>query len=199
MKRVLLAAAAALAMAGCMPSGPSPEALASQNKAYAECQARSKTAVELVRCQNVAYDRYSRPYVRDPDIMTLIQARRLAIAEKVDRGQITPAESEAEAAAVAAEGNTEIQRRTAQADAAAAAIWAASAPSPQPSQPSYAPAQSSGFVPPWAAIPTSLRPHIRAIRAMADMWDIPATTMGPSTRESNKQIARSAPPRRAPT
>ena len=148
MKRVLLAAAAALAMAGCMPSGPSPEALASQNKAYAECQARSKTAVELVRCQNVAYDRYSRPYVRDPDIMTLIQARRLAIAEKVDRGQITPAESEAEAAAVAAEGNTEIQRRTAQADAAAAAIWAASAPSPQPSQPSYAPAQSSGFVPP---------------------------------------------------
>ena len=148
MKRVLLATAAALAMAGCMPSGMSPEAVASQNKAYAECQARSKTAVELVRCQNVAYDRYSRPYFRDPDIATLIQARRLAIAEKADRGQITSAEAEAEAAAVAAEGNTEIQRRTAQADAAAAAVWAATAPSPQPSQPSYVPTQPSGFVPP---------------------------------------------------
>jgi hypothetical protein len=145
MKCVLLAAAAALAMAGCMPSGPSPEAVASQNKAYAECQARSKTTVELFSCQNVVYDRYSRPYDRDQDIVTLVQARKLAIAEKVDRGQTTRAEAAAEVAAVVAEGHSESQRRTAEADAADAAIFAATAPAPQPS---YVPAQPSGFVPP---------------------------------------------------
>jgi hypothetical protein len=127
MKRVTFVALAALTATGCTATGGrSPEIVADLNKAFADCRATSKTHVARARYQNAAIDRYQRPYLRprDQDLVNLLEAQRVAIAERVDAGTITQIEAEAEYAQDFAAANSESGRRTTNAQIAGAAMLA---------------------------------------------------------------------------
>jgi hypothetical protein len=110
MRNVLIAAALfALPLAGCMPTGPSPEAIASARQEILACYRASKTHVAAARCQNSVLARVA----PGGDLANVVATERVAIAEKQDAGTITQAEAEAELARVIASTNSEAQQRSA--------------------------------------------------------------------------------------
>ncbi len=122
--RIVSCLLAALALAGCSEQGLSPEAVANFEKERAGCAALG-TAVARARCYNGVLERYYRPTVRDQDLFALERAERVAVAEKVDAGKMTPAEADLQMAQVRSEVSSEAQRRSNNADIAAAATMAA--------------------------------------------------------------------------
>ena len=110
MRNVLISAALlALPLAGCMPTGPSPEAIAGSKTEIEACYKTAKTHVGAAECQNAVVARLG----YHGDLADVIATERIAVAEKVDRGKMSPAEGEAEFAKVLAAENSESQRRTA--------------------------------------------------------------------------------------
>ena len=104
MRNVLIAAALlALPLAGCMPTGPSPEAIASARQEILACYRASKTHVAAARCQNSVLARVA----PGGDLANVVATERVAIAEKQDAGTMTQAEAEAELARVIASTNSE--------------------------------------------------------------------------------------------
>jgi hypothetical protein len=104
----LAAAAVAAALAGCMPTGLSPEAIASAKQEVAGCYRTAKTMVAAAECQNAVVARLA-----DGDLADVMATSRIVIAEKFDRGLITRAEASPEMAKVVADVNTEGQQRSA--------------------------------------------------------------------------------------
>jgi hypothetical protein len=115
--------AVALALAACADEGPSPEAVANFEKDKAACGALH-TAVARARCFDGVVDRYVRPTVRDQDLLTLEEAERVALAEKVDAGKMTQAEADLQLAQARTGIFSEVQRRSNNANIAAAATMA---------------------------------------------------------------------------
>jgi hypothetical protein len=111
----------ALALAGCVDDGPSPEAVASFERDKAACAA-FQTALARAKCFNGVVDRYVRPTVRDQDLLTLEEAERVSLAEKVDAGKMTEAEADLQLAQARSGIFSELQRRSNNTDIAAAAI-----------------------------------------------------------------------------
>jgi hypothetical protein len=88
MRNVLIAAALlAVPLAGCMPAGPSSEAIASAKADILACYKVSKTHVAAARCQNDVLARVA----PGGDLANVIATERVAIAEKIDRGVLTQA------------------------------------------------------------------------------------------------------------
>jgi hypothetical protein len=110
MRRLILSTTlvSAAALAGCMPTGPSPEAIASAKQEILACYRVSKTHVAAARCQNAVLARFSQG-----DLANVVATERVAIAEKQDAGTLTQAEAEAELAKVIASTNSEAQQRSA--------------------------------------------------------------------------------------
>jgi hypothetical protein len=114
MKRIIAIATAALALAGCAPQGPSPEALAS----YAACD-RLKTAVAEANCKSAVEDSSGWPSsMRDRDLLTLVQAGRLSLAQKVDAGSLSRADANLQIARLKSEAISESVHRGAEIAAA---------------------------------------------------------------------------------
>src|SRR5689334_10949757 len=105
MKRILLTGGM-LVLTGCISSqeaaAPSKaeqikaryeEAAKAYVAAEEECTRQSfRTRVEKVRCVNEAESRIKRPLIPYPELLDVKLATRMAIAEKVDRAQMTEAE-----------------------------------------------------------------------------------------------------------
>jgi hypothetical protein len=108
LKTAILAALLAAPLAGCMPTGPSPEAIASAKAEILACYKAAKTYVGAARCQNAVLSRFSQG-----DLANVIATERVAIAEKRDAGTMTQAEAEAALAKVIASTNSEAQQRSA--------------------------------------------------------------------------------------
>ena len=115
MRNVLIAAALlALPLAGCMPTGPSPEAIASAKQEILDCSKASKTHVAAAKCQNAVLARFS-----SGDLANVVATERVALAERIDNGTLTPAGADAEMARTVASTNSEQRQRN---DAAWAAV-----------------------------------------------------------------------------
>jgi hypothetical protein len=109
MRNVLITAAIlAVPLAGCMPTGPSPEAIASAKQEILACYRDAKTRVAAAKCQNAVLARFG-----NGDLANVLATERVALAEKIDAGAMTPAEAAAEMARVTASVNTESQQRSA--------------------------------------------------------------------------------------
>lgn len=80
-----------------------------------------KTAIGLAQCTNKAQYAELRAATHHHDLVRYLEAQRLAIAEKVDRGEISFAAFVAEFQAVSAGVNSEIQKRNAMSAPPAAA------------------------------------------------------------------------------
>ena|GEM_PF-1494081 len=113
MKQLILIGVAFL-VSGCATSGPSgPHPLVTQsNQAKAECHERKfKTAIAEARCLNDAEEIRLPLMRRYTDLIKLQSATRLALAEKVDRKQITPIQANLEFQTQVAQIRSEMQRR----------------------------------------------------------------------------------------
>ncbi len=110
--RAWLVVFAAAGLAGCMPlAGPSPEALANLKQERAACHDKFARQVPRAQCVNQAIDKAYGPDFHYRDLVELNEAQRLALAEQIDAGKITPAEGEAAMAKMTVEINSEAQRR----------------------------------------------------------------------------------------
>ena len=91
------------------------------NAAKAACAARTfRNHVEKARCYNAAEQTIA-AYYDKPDLLQLRLAARLAISERIDRGQITEAQGELEFAQIGMQiGSQEATRNSTAAMAAAA-------------------------------------------------------------------------------
>ena len=106
------------ALAGCMQTGPSQETLSATNDAFAACKAQNTKAVARAVCANGVVDRYLRPGNPNPDLVDLLAAKRIALAEKVDAGTMTEADATAAFAQAKADATSEARRRQASASIA---------------------------------------------------------------------------------
>ena len=112
--RVALCLSAAIALSGCLPVPPpkAPNRLVGPSNAIrAEC-ASQPTRLAQERCANPRILALYRADGSMPmDIGEAYMARREAIAEKMDRGEISEAEGDAEMAEARVRANAEGQRR----------------------------------------------------------------------------------------
>jgi hypothetical protein len=120
-RATIAAALLAVGLAGCMPTGPSPEALASAKQEIAGCYLTSKTHVAAAKCHNAIMARFAQG-----DLANVLATSRIALPEKVDNGTMSGADADAELAKVIVSVNTEDQRRIAAAAAAMPVTCAAS-------------------------------------------------------------------------
>ena len=84
------------------------------NAAKAQCLAdyragKTKTLAGRARCENAAEEPFKHAF--DDDLFRVRQLARVAIAERMDRGEITQAEAELEFARVVADFNTQQRAR----------------------------------------------------------------------------------------
>lgn len=128
MKQVVIALGVGVVLSGCIQQARMREVVEAVEAAKASCRAQTfKTRVENAQCINDAERRFASVYP-NPDLLNLRLASRMAIAERQDRGLLSPAEAELEFAKISAEiGTQETSRQTgrqianAQSQAAAAA------------------------------------------------------------------------------
>jgi hypothetical protein len=109
---VTIAGATASGLSGCVQAGPSPEAVASLKEAAAECKAQFAAHVERAHCVNDALDKFIRPTVRYADLLDVLEAERVALAEKMDAGTMTQAEADLALTKAEADINSEADRRS---------------------------------------------------------------------------------------
>ena len=121
--RTICVLAVGLALAGCINNELSPEAMANMAQAREACKLE-KPAVAKANCLNAVDDEYIRPRLRTTDLLDLYRAERVALAEKVDAGAMTPAEADLKLAQMKTEIVSEDQRRSNNAAMAAAATMA---------------------------------------------------------------------------
>jgi hypothetical protein len=126
--RIALILTLALALSGCVNNQLSAEARANMAQARAAC-ALEKPAVAAAKCQNAVDDEYVRPRLQTTDLLELYHAERVALAEKVDAGAMTPAEGDLKLAQTKTAIISEDQQRANNAAMATAATMAA-APGP---------------------------------------------------------------------
>ena len=115
MRNVAAAVVFGLALAGCVSSQSKKlnDATASLTAAKAKCDVQTfRTRTEAARCANEAEEAYLLPAFPYPDLVRLKIATRTALAEKVDRGQITQAEADLEMARQMSQASSEIEKRT---------------------------------------------------------------------------------------
>jgi hypothetical protein len=120
----------ALALADCRSTGPSPEAVANMNAQREKCQADFVKAVPRANCQNGVSERFLRGHV-EGDLLDVLEATRLSLAEKQEAGLMTEADANLAFAKAKSEAESEQQRRRANAsiaDAQDRAALAASMP-----------------------------------------------------------------------
>lgn len=70
-----------------------------------------RAAVARAQCLNEASDKFMRPVTPNPDLLDLLNATRLAIAEKYAKGQISEAEAEQQFYLAKSQVVTESQKR----------------------------------------------------------------------------------------
>lgn len=141
--------------------GPSPQATAMNqfHTLVARCAAKNPdqppTMAAYQKCQNAAANATADKFYPYPDIVELVHAERVKIADQADKGQISLdqanieiAKVDEEATQMALERNNKNSEAAAQRASAAANMWSvlhASQPQPYylpaPSLPNYAPAQ----------------------------------------------------------
>ena len=96
--KMLTALSCVFALAACAPNGPSPGEVAQTRAVEDEfirgCKARFALAVPRTRCLNGVANIYVRPHYPFPDLLDVMLATRLAVAEKVDAGTMTWAEAD---------------------------------------------------------------------------------------------------------
>jgi hypothetical protein len=131
----LAAPVAILSLSGCMPSGPNPQVLADDQKA---CQEQfPKMGEARAKCLNAVVNKDIRPSYPYPDLLDVMNARRMDIELEVADGRMTEARGRAEIAKTESEITSEALRRSNQA-AQTGAAWAAATPTPPPAVPTYA-------------------------------------------------------------
>jgi hypothetical protein len=114
MKKLSIAVAMGLTLAGCVSAQDERNAQiqAGVQQAVAACQARKFSSyVANARCIAEAEAPLTSTLGPVADLHTLKLTQRIAIAERVDRGQLTHAQALAEIAQVDAVANSEAQRR----------------------------------------------------------------------------------------
>jgi len=110
-----------------------PEQLRNQSLAAArECDlayppADRKVAVARAKCHTAAWE-IMRPTMVDPDILDGLIARRIAIAQQVERGELTVSQGNEAIAKARSEAAAEEQRRTASTPARGSAQSVSSTP-----------------------------------------------------------------------
>ncbi len=98
MRGVFVGAVALLALAGCQAVAQR-QAVVTAKQADADCLARNfPTAVALAQCRNAAMRTALGVAGDDADLINVATAKRLVLAERVDRRQITQAEADLEMA-----------------------------------------------------------------------------------------------------
>jgi hypothetical protein len=106
----------ALLVSGCANAGPDQ---ATVDATLAHCRATHRTYVPRAQCINEAELRQF-PASRDNDLFRLRQAERLAMARRVDRGELTYEEGNTEWARIETRIASEAHRR----QSAEAMVWA---------------------------------------------------------------------------
>ena len=81
-----------LPLLSCMSTRPSPEAVANMNAEREQCRADFVKAVPRANCQNRVSERFLRGHV-EGDLLDVLEATRLSLAEKQDAGLITEADA----------------------------------------------------------------------------------------------------------
>ena len=137
--RLLLTVALGAGMIGCVsaPPGPSFAQIVTRiiEEGRAECAAKKhRNRTEQAKCYNAAEMRMSE--LVDADLVNVRFATRLALAAKVDKGQMTEAESDLAFAQTISQLTSQLSARTTGRQIAraqtAAAIAAAYPPTPSP-------------------------------------------------------------------
>lgn len=124
--RPLVILAVAASLSGCIAAARNREARAEVEAAKAACRTQTFTSrVESAKCFNAAEMKFASVYP-NPDLLQLRLATRLAISEKIDKGQMTEAEGELEFARVGAQIGSQEQQRSTSAQMADAASQMAS-------------------------------------------------------------------------
>jgi hypothetical protein len=128
-KRVTAIAAICCAVSACAAPGPDWAALRNQaNEVRAQCAAAESRNGHLAgeRCAAPkVHDIYAKAGVADIDLLDAYQAKREAIAEREDVGQITETEANAEIAQARADGISALQARVNERTRTTAAILSA--------------------------------------------------------------------------
>lgn len=120
MKLKLLAIFAAVSVAACNSGSNTSSITEAANRKFAECDAQTfKTRTARALCMNDA-GRIMLPYEKDPDLLQMMMAKDLELAERIDRKQITIAQAELERAQFNAQVMSEKERRSATRSATAA-------------------------------------------------------------------------------
>jgi hypothetical protein len=124
-------------LAGCV-AGPSAKDMAAVQTGKEQCD-RLRTSVAQTHCLAALGNRYIRPTINKnaTDLYDLGVAEKLALAEKVDAGQMTQAEADLQMAQTTSHIASEEQQR----DANSAVAWAAW----KSSQPQFRTCQTTGF------------------------------------------------------
>lgn len=128
-KQVTAIAAICCAVSACAAPGPDWAALRNQaNEVRAQCAAAESRNGHLAgeRCAAPkVHDIYAKAGVADIDLLDAYQAKREAIAEREDVGQITETEANAEIAQARADGISALQARVNERTRTTAAILSA--------------------------------------------------------------------------
>jgi hypothetical protein len=80
-------------------------------KCFATWPARQGNYLRRVECENAAFERIARPLVPNPDLYELAWAYDLALAAKMDRGDISREDARLQRAQFLAQLSTEAQNR----------------------------------------------------------------------------------------
>jgi hypothetical protein len=115
--KLFSALACALCLAGCASRGPSPQAVAALNEAIADCRAEGGPHVARSRCINAAEDHFLRAGNPNPDLLDLLQAMRVSLAEKVDAGIMSDEDAQTAFAKARSDAISEARRRSLNAEA----------------------------------------------------------------------------------
>jgi hypothetical protein len=97
--KLIVALCGALTVGACVTAGLTPEQLAMRaefRQVVQDCQAKFALHVPRARCVNDADDKYMRPTYRYGDLLDVLEAERVAIATKIDAGQLSQADGQLE-------------------------------------------------------------------------------------------------------
>ena len=134
---VAIAAIVGSLLAGCV-AGPSAEDMAAVQTGKEQCN-RLRTSVAQTRCLVAVGNKYIRPTINKNqlDLYDLGVAEKVALAEKVDTGQMTQAEADLQMAQTLSHIASEGQQR----DTNSTVAWAAW----KSQQPQFRTCQTTGF------------------------------------------------------
>lgn len=122
----VLALGVVLALAGCGQKAPSPLAFAQQQFDAEVVKCPNNTRTAYARCVQALEQKFLKPVFPNPEMLDLMGATRLAVAVRVDSGQMRPEDADLELARLKAQMMADydrmaLARRSVRAQEAAAA------------------------------------------------------------------------------